>query len=103
DFFDKLLRDQLIVNFKNERKLKEEFIEIVKTSREQINNILQIDKADGILSMKETLIDAANYSLAGDAKRLRPILTWVMGVQQYGLQPASIAPLLRSLEYMHTA
>ncbi|HIW34147.1 MAG TPA: polyprenyl synthetase family protein [Candidatus Paenibacillus intestinavium] len=103
DFFDKLLRDQLIANFKNERKLKEEFTQTIKTSREQINSILQIVKADGIPPMKETLIDAANYSLAGDAKRLRPILTWVMGVQEYGLQPASIVPLLRSLEYMHTA
>lgn len=53
--------------------------------------------------MKETLIDAANYSLQGDGKRLRPILTWVMGVREYGLHESSIVPLLRSLEYMHTA
>ena len=35
--------------------------------------------------MKEPIIDAANYSLEGDGKRLRPIMTWVMGVNEYGL------------------
>jgi geranylgeranyl pyrophosphate synthase len=103
DFLDKLLRDQLIANLKKERELKEEFFETIKTARDQINNSLLIPKPDGIPPMKETLIDAANYSLAGDGKRLRPVLTWVMGVQEYGLQAASIVPLLRSLEYMHTA
>ena len=39
----------------------------------------------------------------GDGKRLRPIMTWVMGVNEYGLNKSSIVPLLRSLEYMHTA
>jgi geranylgeranyl pyrophosphate synthase len=53
--------------------------------------------------MKEPIIDAANYSLAGDGKRLRPIVTWVMGVNEYGLNKSAIVPLLRSLEYMHTA
>lgn len=103
EFFDKLLRDQLIVTLKNDRKIKEEFFETIKTAREQINNALQIAKPDGVPPMKEKLIDAANYSLAGDGKRLRPILTWVMGVQEYGLSAPSIIPLLRSLEYMHTA
>ena len=53
--------------------------------------------------MKEPIIDAANYSLEGDGKRLRPIMTWVMGVNEYGLNQSAIVPLLRSLEYMHTA
>ncbi|MNN27907.1 Farnesyl diphosphate synthase [compost metagenome] len=53
--------------------------------------------------MKEPLIDAANYSLEGDGKRLRPILIWVMGVKEYGLDGSAIMPLMRSLEYMHTA
>jgi geranylgeranyl pyrophosphate synthase len=52
---------------------------------------------------REPIIDAANYSLDSDGKRLRPIITWVMGVNEYGLNKSSIAPLLRSLEYMHTA
>ncbi|WP_198957516.1 polyprenyl synthetase family protein [Paenibacillus selenitireducens] len=103
DFFDKLLRDQMVANLKNNRKEKEDFYNTIQTVRHQINDILEIPKHDGILPMKEPLIDAANYSLVGDGKRLRPILTWVMGVNEYGLQASEILPLLRSLEYMHTA
>ncbi|GLI09308.1 hypothetical protein YDYSG_53400 [Paenibacillus tyrfis] len=103
EFFDKLLRDQLVAILKRDRNEKEEFAETVKTVRRQINDTLQIAKPDGIPAMKESLIDAANYSLEGDGKRLRPIVTWVMGVQEYGLRAESILPLLRSMEYMHTA
>lgn len=103
DFLDKLLRDQMVAILKNDRKEKEAFFETITTAREQINSMLRLAKPDGILPMRETLIDAANYSLEGGGKRLRPILTWVMGVQEYGLRAQSIVPLLRSLEYMHTA
>lgn len=103
EFYDKLLRDQMVTNLKNNRKEKQEFSETIQTIRQQINNILQIPKTNGIPAMKEPLIDAANYSLQGDGKRLRPILTWVLGVNEYGLQASAIVPLLRSLEYMHTA
>jgi geranylgeranyl pyrophosphate synthase len=103
DFFDKLLRDQMVTVLKNDRKEKENFLDTVKTVRHQINNLLQIPKPNGTPPMNESLIDAANYSLEGDGKRLRPILAWVMGVNEYGLPPSAIVPLLRSLEYMHTA
>jgi geranylgeranyl pyrophosphate synthase len=103
DFFDKLLRDQMITNLRSDRKAKEDFFDTVKTVRQQINDIIQVSKPNGIPSMKESLIDAANYSLEGGGKRIRPILTWVMGVNEYGLQASEIVPLLRSLEYMHTA
>ncbi|WP_409340502.1 polyprenyl synthetase family protein [Paenibacillus sp. MBLB4367] len=103
NFFDKLLRDQMVTVLKNERKEKQQFLDKVKTVREQINSLLLIQKQDGIPPMKEAIIYSANYSLEGGGKRLRPILAWVMGVDEYGLQAAAIAPLLRSLEYMHTA
>jgi len=103
DFFDKLLRDQMVTVLQNDRKEQEHFTETVKKVRGQINSLLPIPKPDGMSPMKQSLIDAANYSLEGDGKRLRPILTWVMGVNEYGLKPSAIAPLLRSLEYMHTA
>ncbi|HZG77882.1 MAG TPA: polyprenyl synthetase family protein [Paenibacillus sp.] len=103
DFLDKLLRDQWIANLVHERKAKAHFFETIRTAREQVNSTLQIVKPDGAPPMKETLIDAANYSLAGDGKRLRPVLTLVTGVHEYGLQAAALEPLLRSLEYMHTA
>ncbi|KGE17035.1 polyprenyl synthetase family protein [Paenibacillus wynnii] len=103
DFFDKLLRDQMVTILKNNQKEKEDFQDTIKNVRQQINNQLQITKANGISPMKETLIDAANYSLEGDGKRIRPLLAWVMGVNEYGLQPSTMVPLLRSLEYLHTA
>ena len=103
DFFDKLLRDHMITILKNERKEQEDFLDTIETVRNQINNILNIPKNENVSLMKEPIIDAANYSLEGDGKRLRPIMTWVMGVNEYGLNQSAIVPLLRSLEYMHTA
>ena len=103
DFLDKLIRDHMITNLKNERKEQEEFIDTVEVIRNQINSILYIPKSDQDPSMEVSLIDAANHSLEGDAKRLRPIMTWFMGVNVYGLDKSAIVPLLKSLEYMHTA
>jgi geranylgeranyl pyrophosphate synthase len=103
DFFDKLLRDHMMTILKNERKEQEAFLNTIETVRTQINNILTIPKIDHVSLMKGPIIDAANYCLEGDGKRLRPIVTWVMGVSGYGLGSSAIVPLLRSLEYMHTA
>lgn len=103
DFFDKLLRDHIFTTLKNERKEQEEFIETIETVRDQINHILKIHKNNNLPIMNEPIIDAANYSLEGDGKRLRPIITWFMGVNEYGIKEEEIVPLLRSLEYMHTA
>ncbi|MVO98326.1 polyprenyl synthetase family protein [Paenibacillus lutrae] len=103
DFFDKLLRDQIVTLLQNNRKEKEKFSDTIEQVRLQINQFLPIPLDEGIPQMKEPLIEAANYSLEGAGKRIRPVLTWVMGVNEYGLQAAEIVPLLRSLEYMHTA
>lgn len=103
DFFDKLLRDHMITTLKNERKEQEEFLHTIETIRTEINNILKISKNENFPLMNEQIIEAANYSLEGDGKRLRPIVTWFMGVKEYGLSKSAIVPLLRSLEYLHTA
>ncbi len=103
DFFDKLIRDHIITILKNEREEQEDFLETIEAVRDQINNILNIPKDETTSLIKEPIIDAANYSLEGGGKRLRPILTWVMGVNEYGLNKSAIVPLLKSLEYMHTA
>ncbi|WP_277586295.1 polyprenyl synthetase family protein [Psychrobacillus antarcticus] len=100
DFFDKLLRDHMITSLKNDRQGQEDFINTAKTIRSQINEVLTIQKTNG---MTDSIIDAANYSLQGDGKRLRPIVTWFMGVNAYGLNKSVLEPLLKSLEYMHTA
>jgi geranylgeranyl pyrophosphate synthase len=103
DFFDKLLRDHMIVNLKKERKEQEEFSDMVKIVRKQINDILLIPRSEDVDLMKDPIVEAANFSLESDGKRLRPIITWVMGINEYGLNKWAIMPLLKSLEYMHTA
>ncbi|CAM3538019.1 polyprenyl synthetase family protein [Marinicrinis lubricantis] len=103
DFFDKLLRDQLLISMQKQREEKQQFERIVQNAREEINQLLEIQKPEHMPSMKELLIDTANYSLAGSGKRIRPVLAWIMGVSGYGLQASSLTPLFRTLEYMHTA
>jgi geranylgeranyl pyrophosphate synthase len=103
DFFDKLLRDHMITILRNEKREQEEFLDTIEDLRNQINDILKIPKNEDISLVKDQIIDAANYSLEGDGKRLRPIVTYVMGVKGYGIDESAILPLLRSLEYMHTA
>ncbi|MGG5253638.1 polyprenyl synthetase family protein [Neobacillus sp. SM06] len=103
DFFDKLLRDQMISQLKDERREREEFSETIKGVRQQINSVLPISTIGNDSLTAVPIIEAANYCLEGDGKRLRPIIAWYMGVNEYGLDRFSILPLLRSLEYMHTA
>ncbi|QTD39453.1 polyprenyl synthetase family protein [Sporosarcina sp. Te-1] len=103
EFFDKLLRDHMIANFKAKDQEREAFLETIDTVRGQINAALHIPEDGSESYLEEAVIEAANYSLQGDGKRLRPIMTWVMGVHEYGLNPSAIMPLLKSLEYMHTA
>ncbi|MEH7237550.1 polyprenyl synthetase family protein [Bacillus sp. JJ1562] len=100
DFFDKLLRDQMVANLKNEQQDQEVFSELIEEVRTKINDKLHIHKNEIDSS---PIIDAANYSLGGEGKRLRPIVTWMMGVKEYGLAEKEIFPLLKSIEYMHTA
>jgi geranylgeranyl pyrophosphate synthase len=103
DFFDKLLRDHMSENFKRETKEQQQFQEIVKQVRQEINDNLAVKKTKLMPFMEDPITDAANYSLMGDGKRLRPIMTWVMGVKGFELDKHALFPLLRSLEYMHTA
>lgn len=104
DFFDKLLRDHIITILRNEQKEQELFFDTVKSVRNQINNILSISKNNHGFSLREDpLTDGANYSLKGDGKRLRPVVAYIMGINGYGLDKSAILPLLRSLEFMHTA
>jgi geranylgeranyl pyrophosphate synthase len=103
DFFDKLLRDWLLTVLKNEKTEKEAFENTMKTVGKEINGLLNIPKTWNDPLLNQTIVDAANYSLEAGGKRVRPLMTWVMGVNGYGLDPKAMAPLLRSLEYVHTA
>jgi|GEM_PF-28112 len=53
--------------------------------------------------LADPLLEAADYMVGGGGKRLRPVLSAVYGEEVYGLSLDSLLPLLRSLEYMHTA
>jgi len=101
DFFDKLLRDHMIATLKENRREQTEFSEMFQSIRSPIEKMLPITE-DTMLE-KDIVTEAANYSLAGDGKRLRPIITWFIGVKELELDNAQIVPLLRSVEYMHTA
>ncbi|WP_066054242.1 polyprenyl synthetase family protein [Robertmurraya korlensis] len=103
DFFDKLLRDHIITSLRNERKEQEEFTDTIEEIRNEINRTLHILPNKNVRVSNQSIIEAANYSLEGDGKRLRSIMTWVVGIQGFGLRKDSIVPLLRSLEYLHTA
>lgn len=103
DFFDKLLRDHIITALRNERKEQEEFLHTIDDFKEEINSILPIAHNKDVTVSNQSIIEAANYSLEGDGKRLRAIMAWVMGVQGFGLKKESLLPILRSLEYLHTA
>ncbi len=103
DFFDKLLRDHMLTTLREERKEQDKFLDTLKNVRNEINNNLPITQNKQDTFMKQSIIEAANYSLEGDGKRLRPIMTWVMGINGYRLDQSAIIPLLKSLEYMHTA
>ncbi|KFN10747.1 polyprenyl synthetase family protein [Paenibacillus macerans] len=104
DFLDKLLRDQLLAVMNRHRSEQEQFAEIIHTARLAINKRLPLSKPGAAAPpMQELLIETANYCLEGSGKRLRPILAWVMGVNEFGLPDAGLTPLLRALEYMHTA
>ncbi|KGR76671.1 polyprenyl synthetase family protein [Ureibacillus sinduriensis] len=102
DFFDKLLRDHMINHLKRQREEKEEFKEKLQSVKERVNQALFISSADEPM-LEDPVLEAANYSLMGEGKRLRPIMAWFVGVEMYGLKEESLVPLFRSLEYMHTA
>ncbi|WP_334074623.1 MULTISPECIES: polyprenyl synthetase family protein [Paenibacillus] len=103
DFFDKLLRDQLLLTMRTSNREKEDFHTTIQTARRQINEWLKIPKPESLADANGLLIDTANYSLEGSGKRIRPVLSWVMGVKEYGLDASALTPLFRALEYMHTA
>lgn len=91
----------MLNNMRNERNEQEEFLETIKFVRNQLNDTLHVSQSDE--EVNSSIVEAANYSLEGDGKRLRPIVTWVMAIKVYGLDQSVIMPLLKSLEYMHTA
>ncbi|MFD2117185.1 polyprenyl synthetase family protein [Paenibacillus yanchengensis] len=103
NFLDKWFRDQYMEQFHRMKRVELAFREKMEQARAHINDTLPVTKSHGTGETQLLLADAANYSLESGGKRLRPLLTWVVGVEYYQLQTTDITPLLKSLEYMHTA
>ncbi|WP_182201488.1 polyprenyl synthetase family protein [Paraliobacillus salinarum] len=103
DFFDKRIRDNMLETFQVEQEEKENFKVEVKTVREDLNQFLQVSNENQPKQLSESITDAANYTLQGSGKRLRPVMSWMIATKAYNLDKEAIAPLLKSLEYMHTA
>ncbi|SFM33700.1 Geranylgeranyl pyrophosphate synthase [Gracilibacillus orientalis] len=102
-FFDKLIRDKMVETLQQQEKEKVRFRKTIEGARDAINQLLMIKKTDQKAIVNHSIMDAANYSLQGDAKRLRPMMTWVMATEGFGLSGKDIIPLLKAIEYMHTA
>ncbi|HWQ70939.1 MAG TPA: polyprenyl synthetase family protein [Desulfitobacteriaceae bacterium] len=103
DFLDKLLRDQMITVLKKEKAEQEAFAETIKITGKQIAGLMKIGQTAQDPLLDQTIIEAANYSLEAGGKHIRPLLAWALAVNGYGLDQQAIVPLLRALEYMHTA
>lgn len=103
DFFDKLLRDQMIEQLKSQDEERKQFKETIQNVKEQVNRQILLAVNEDPKIKNDLILDAANYTLDGDGKRLRPILAWFVGVELYKLKETHLIPLLNSLEYMHTA
>ncbi|MCT1904381.1 polyprenyl synthetase family protein [Oceanobacillus sojae] len=96
-FFDKWIRDQFLDTLKQNKQLKIQFIAKMKAIKEPLEEHLTFE------SKGNALKEAANYSLSGHAKRLRPIMTWIMAKEGLQLPDNVILPLAKSVEFMHTA
>lgn len=96
-FFDKWIRDQFLDTLKQNQQIKKQFVSKMKDIKEQLEEHLTFE------SKENALEEAANYSLSGNAKRLRPIMTWVMAREGLQLPDNLILPLAKSVEFMHTA
>ena len=103
DFFDKLLRDHMLGHLRKDRQGREAFAVLASELRDEMHSFLPLE-AEILQELPEerTLPEAANYSLMANGKRIRPVVAWMMGME-FGLKKHDMIPVLKSLEYMHTA
>ncbi|MGL5150110.1 MAG: polyprenyl synthetase family protein [Clostridium sp.] len=97
DFLDKLLRDNIASGLKKQKEDIDKFKNKFELIKDKVNNILYIKEDYG------TIVDASNYSLLGGGKRLRPVIAYLIGVDEFDIKVEQIEPVLKTLEYMHTA
>lgn len=102
DFFDKLLRDQMINDLKNQGDEQEYFKETMQKISEEIDLLLNVKK-NSDNKILNNIVEAANFSLQSGGKHIRAIIAYDVGVNGYNLNSDEMQPLLKSLEYLHTA
>lgn len=103
DFLDKRLRDQMFQDFEKEQKEKQQLKKEMDDVRYELHSLFDFPQTKQGVHLRESITEAATYSLQGNGKRLRPIMTWIVANKIYGIDKAWVMPLLKSLELMHTA
>lgn len=99
DFLDKFIRDQILTTMSEERAAKRKF----QAQAEQIKTLLTENLTIAKEQWTGVVTDAVNYSIANNGKKLRPLMTAMLAKEAYQLTYEEVLPLLKSLEYMHTA
>ena len=84
-----------------ERNILKNFHDFMKSNLSFIENNLFIESS-GDLPEQKKLLEAMNYSISAGGKRIRPLLA-LMTAQYYDIERERLTPLLKSLEYLHTA
>jgi geranylgeranyl pyrophosphate synthase len=100
-WFDKLLSRQIADFFSQSQSKQSQFQHDYEQSRQFVEENIEIKEQHRI--HPSPLVDAANYSLRAGGKRLRPVLAHWMSCEKYGFTDKESIPVLRLLEYMHTA
>jgi len=100
-WFDKLISREIAGYFSQQDKNREEFKQRFEQIKAFIDDNLYLENHSRL--KKPTLINAANYSLLAGGKRLRSVLAYIVCVDRYGFSQEQTIPVIRMLEYMHTA
>lgn len=100
-WFDKLVSRHVAQHFETSRNLQESFKNQYEHLKQNVEAVLPINKHHRLQTSH--LVNAANYSLQAGGKRIRSVIAHLMMSEFYQLPKAALAPVLRLLEYMHTA
>jgi geranylgeranyl pyrophosphate synthase len=100
-WFDKLLSRQIADFFSQSQSKQQQFEKDYEDSKQFVESHIAIQEQHRIYP--SPLVDAANFSLKAGGKRLRPVLAHWIASEKYGFSDTEIIPVLRLLEYMHTA
>jgi geranylgeranyl pyrophosphate synthase len=99
-YLDKLLKINIEIQLAQKQSGAKQYQQELEQFSQRFNQTLALSSTDKI---KDKLHANANYSLQAGGKRLRPWLSYLIGCKAYNISEKHLLPLLRSIEYMHTA